>query len=250
MDKMRYLMVLAAVLSTVASTAQTADSRKDCNDEIFVIAGLNHPMYKMAENDVTVGLHYGHTWHNGLGFRAGFQYVPNVADIDNVFGVPLALCFRAGRRSASERLESGFSAAYDYAGSSGYDDEHAITGAFSGFLLNLFERIEFYAGVMPGYVAGNSSSVSQSSWGDGFRYSETRWTEKPYSFSVSLFAGVNLNFRIWRFDLKIMPGFQYNITDNFRMHKTSSDRVAGTSVSSVQPLRWTFLLNGGLAFHF
>ena len=55
-------------------------------------------MYKNMESDVVVGLHYGHYYPNGVGFRTGFQYIPTVVEIDNNFSVPLAITYRTGSR--------------------------------------------------------------------------------------------------------------------------------------------------------
>lgn len=69
------------------------------------------PMYKGVEADATVGFTYGQFYYNGLGFRAGFQYTPSVAEVDNAFGVPVAFAYRTGTRSRRARLESGLSSA-------------------------------------------------------------------------------------------------------------------------------------------
>jgi len=110
--------------------------------------------------------------------------------------------------------------------------------------------MEFYAGLTPGYIVGESSAVSKSSWGDGFRCYKESWTEKSNSFSKSADAGFNLNFRIWRFDLKLMPAFHYNVLDNYKRHTTTGDKVIGASSNNVKPLNRFFSMSGGLAFYF
>ena len=82
----RLLIIVSVVLMSFPLCAQKVIE----NDEIFAIVGANVPMYKNIEGDVVVGLHYGHYYPNGVGFRAGFQYTPTVVDIDNSFSVPLA----------------------------------------------------------------------------------------------------------------------------------------------------------------
>lgn len=53
------------------------------NNEVFVTVGADVPMYNGIESDVIIGIHYGHYYPDGTGFRAGFQYTPTVVDIDN-----------------------------------------------------------------------------------------------------------------------------------------------------------------------
>ena len=64
----RLLILIWAILLTVPLSAQKALE----NDEIFATVGVNVPIDNM-ESDVVVGLHYGHYYPNGVGFRTGFQ---------------------------------------------------------------------------------------------------------------------------------------------------------------------------------
>ena len=101
------------------------------NDEIIATVGVNVPMYNNMESDVVVGLHYGHYYPNGIGFRTGFQYVPTVVEIDNSFSVPLAITYRTGSRSRTAKLTS---AAYGVARTQDFDGENAFKYAFASFL--------------------------------------------------------------------------------------------------------------------
>lgn len=74
----RLLIIVSAILVTIPLSAQKALE----NDEIIATVGVNVPMYKNMESDVIVGLHYGHYYPNGVGFRTGFQYIPTVVEID------------------------------------------------------------------------------------------------------------------------------------------------------------------------
>ncbi|MBQ8629862.1 MAG: hypothetical protein IJ421_10365 [Prevotella sp.] len=60
---------------------------------------------------------------------------------------------------------------------------------------------------------------------------------------------MDISFRIWRFDLKLMPAFHYNITNNYRYHiemvAKGSDEVLGTTI---KPTKRFFAFNGGLTF--
>lgn len=240
----RLLIIVSAILVTIPLSAQKALE----NDEIIATVGVNVPMYKNMESDVIVGLHYGHYYPNGVGFRTGFQYVPTVVEIDNSFSVPLAVTYRTGSRSRSAKLTA---AAHGVAGTQVYEEEDILKYGLVNFLMNLFDRLEFHAGLTPGYVAGKSRDMYPSYHNSGMGYWEKTWTEKPSSFSLSADAGLGISFRIWRFDLKLMPAFHYNITNNYRYHiqegVRGSDEVIRTTV---KPIKWFFTFNGGLAFRF
>ena len=237
------LVILAAILLAIPLSAQKPLE----NDEIIATLGVNVPMYKNMESDVVVGLHYGHYYPNGVGFRTGFQYIPTVADIDNSFSVPLAITYRTGSRTTSAKLNS---AAHGIARTQVYDDGDALKYGLVTFLMNLFDRIEFHAGLTPGYVAGKSRDMYPSYRHFGIGWEKT-WTEKPSSFSLSADAGLDISFRIWRFDLKLMPAFHYNITNNYRYHIQEGIRGSDEVIrSSVKPIKWFFTFNGGLAFRF
>ena len=238
----RLLIILSTILSAIPLSAQKPLE----NDEIFATVGVHVPMYKNMESDVVIGLHYGHYYPNGVGYRAGFQYIPTVVDIDNSFSIPLAVTYRTGSRTTSAKLTS---AAYGVARTQGYDGDNALKYGLVTVLMNLFDRIEFHAGLTPGYVAGKSRDLYPSYRDFGMGYWEKTWTEKPSSFSLSADAGLDISFRIWRFDLKLRPAFHYNITNNNRYHIQEgirgSDEVLSTTV---RPIKRFFTFNGGLAF--
>lgn len=242
----RFIIVLSGVLAIASCFPLYAQKVKE-NDEIYASVGVNVPMYKEIESDVIVGLHYGHYHLNGTGYRIGFNYSPSVADVSNYIGIPLAFTYRTGSRSFSNRVQSAAIGALNSADGSGEDE---LKYGFPAFLMNMFDRIEFSAGFTPGYVSGGSSSPSESRYGYGLRHWKRTWTEKPYGFALSLDAGVNINFRIWRFDLKLMPAFHYIITNNYRYHTEKGEESAGLISSKDKPLRCFFTFSGGLAFRF
>ena len=240
----RLLIILSAILTTIPLYAQKVLE----NDEIIATVGVNVPMYRSMESDVVIGLHYGHYYPNGVGFRAGFQYIPTVVEIDNNFSVPLAITYRTGSRSLAAKLTS---AAYGVARTQAYNEGSTLKYGMANFLMNLFDRLEFHAGLTPGYVAGKSRETYPSYHYSGLGYWEKTWTEKPSSFSLSADAGFDISFRIWRFDLKLMPAFHYNITNNFRYHIQKGAQGSDDIISSaVKPVKWFFTFNGGLAFRF
>lgn len=105
-----------------------------------------------------VGLHYGHYYPNGVGFRSGFQYIPTVVEIDDSFSIPLTVTYRTGSRTTSAKLNS---AAYSIARTQVYDKDDALKYGLVNFLMNLFDRIEFHSGLTPGYVAGKTRDIGR-----------------------------------------------------------------------------------------
>ena len=240
----RIQIIISAIFVTIPLCAQKPLE----NDEIFATVGVNVPMYKNMESDVVVGLHYGHYYPNGVGFRTGFQYIPTVVDIDNSFSLPLAVTYRTGSRTRSAKVNS---APHGIARTQVYDEGDALKYGLATFLMILFDRIEFHAGLTPGYVAGKSREIYPSYHYSGLGYWEKTWTEKPSSFSLSADAGFDISFRIWRFDLKLMPAFHYNITNNYRYHIQEGIRGSDEVIrTTVKPIKWFFTFNGGLAFRF
>ena len=116
--------------------------------------------------------------------------------------------------------------------------------------MNLFRDMEFFAGITPGYVAGSSSRPSVSSWGWSPEYWQQSWTEKTRAVSLALDAGFCLNYSIWRFDVRLMPSFHYNLTGNYLYHSVSGRTDTDAASERNTPLRWFFTLSGGLAYRF
>ena len=205
--------------------------------DIGLQVGLNVPVSQTIRigSDVMLGVSYGQFYYNGLGFRTGLQYAASTADINDVFGVPVAFAYRTQSKSVQDRFETGAVGARNQMIYRGTHRSDAV-GILGGFLLNLFSDMEFFAGMTPGYIAGASQKPINSIW-----------VEKKYAFSLSLDAGTSLNYSIWRFDLKLTPAFHYNLTDNYIYHLSSG---TGASNEKTTPIRWFFTLNGGLAFRF
>ena len=238
------ILALAASLLCCNALAQTRD--------IGLQVGLNVPVYQKARigSDVMLGVNYGQFYYNGLGFRTGLQYSASTADINDVFGVPVAFAYRTHSKSASERFQTGAAGARDAVINRhpyGSGDAASFLG---GFLLNLFSDMEFFAGVTPGYIAGVSETPSRASWGNSWQYWEDTWVEKKYAFTMTLDAGMTLNYSIWRFDLKLTPAFHYNLTNNYLYHVSSGEKGTDVIKDGTTLIRWFFTLNGGLAFRF
>lgn len=169
---------------------------------------------------------YGQFYSSGLGFRAGLQWTSSVATVEHAFGLPLSVVWRSPSRTPSERVYSGAAGAIRGYGYSSLDG--AVGSLLAGFLMNLFSDIEFYGGVTPGWIAGTPAPGSK--------------TNVRTPFTLTLDAGMCINYSIWRFDIKLMPAFHFDPIG-------SLTRSTGTGGAET-PMRWFFSFSGGLAFRF
>ena len=235
---MKKLLILVLLILPLrfAFAQSTSDWRQDAG----FLVGINKPLGKtQLQGDIQLGITYAHFQRNGIGFRTGLLYTPEVAELDHSFGIPIAFSWRTPSRDDSGRWISGLYGAADAVSSGGRGRE-----MLSGFLLNLFSSAEFYAGVTPGWVLGRRGSDHYSS--DG----EHRWTERPFPLSLSLDAGMSLDYEIWRFKLKLMPAFHYLLTNNYRVYEEVRIPDLGIDHSHTHDVRWFFTFSGGLVFQF
>lgn len=217
--------------------------------DISVLAGVNVPLYKGIESDAVIAVNYSQFYHKGLGFRIGAQWSPSVADIDNSFGLPVSFAYRTKSRTTREKLQSGAAGSVhtmDYGPVYGEADDR-VRNMAGGFLMNLFSDMEFFIGITPGYVSGTSSNPSKMIYGSSLLYREESWTDKKNAISVSIDAGMCLNYSIWRFDIKVMPAFHYNLTANYIYNKSTVEEDIVVR-EYTRPLHWFFSLSGGIAY--
>lgn len=222
------------------------------NNDIGIVAGYHFPMYKDSGEGVIWGIIYSNWASSGLEFKTGFQYISRIAYVENVFNVPFAVAFRTNVKDTHKRLYDGFESAAKSSRIYVYDDNSEnIRNAVFSFLIGLFSNTEFYVGITPGYISGSNSSIRSSVWiSDRKTHWENSWTEVKNPFIMSFDAGLNLNYRIWRFDLKIMPSFHFNVIDNFVIHKSKGDSINGETFRTTSHVRWFFSISGGLTFNF
>ncbi len=239
-----FILCIAAMLVEFSMAAQVK--------EISLTAGVNVPLYKDVENDAVITVSYGQFFQDGFGFRAGFQWIPSVADVNCNFGMPVALAFHTKERTSQERINAGFSGAADTLTQDIISDNNYSAGRdlTAGFLMNLFSDLEYFIGITPGYIVGSSSPEHEATWGTSWQYWNNSWTEKKSSFSLTLDAGMMLNYSLWRFDLKITPAFHYCLTNNYVYHISSGEKNIDAKTSHIMPLSWFFTLSGGVAFRF
>ena len=239
------VIAISACMITINTPAQTRD--------VCLEAGINVPMSQKAGtgSDIMLGVNYGQFYYNGLGFRTGIQYSASTAGINDVFGVPIAFAYRTPSKTTAERFRTGASGARDALNYHSPYGNGSDAGSFiGGFLINLLSEMEFFAGITPGYVAGPSESPSKASWGSSWQYWEDSWVEKKHDFSLTLDAGMSLNYSIWRFDIKLTPAVHYNLTKNYIYHVSSGENEKVITKDNPIPIRWFFTINGGLAFRF
>lgn len=237
---------LSAILIITSQNASFAQ-RSIENEEIRCAIGVNVPMYKNVESDLLASVCYGYYYPSGVGFSMGVQYSPSVSDVNDYFGIPLAFTFRTRSRNTDQRVESAVGEAFE---SAAYGTDDYMKYGIASFLMNMFDKIEIFAGLTPGYIAGGSSEPSESIWGEGYDYWKKTWTERRHKVALSVDVGININYNIWRFDLKLMPSFHYNLTNNYIFYKEFTNKSTGEVVTSIKPLRFFFTFGGGVAFRF
>ncbi len=244
---MRKLLVVLAVISLTGSAAFAQKVHSD-NQDIRFTAGVRIPIEKTSamESEVMT-LTYGRYFHNGLGFRTGVQWMFENYSIDDYLGVPLLFSWRSGKRTFKESVKQGVdNAAWGaYHDKAYYNSDPDVQSALGSFFLGLFNRVEFFAGLTPGYIFGHGEEYHGESREEWYMRLNSR-------FSLSADAGLGLSFRIWRFELSAIPSVHYFITDNYRdMYITRYTHDGSTDVfTSAEAKSWQFSIQGGLSFTF
>ena len=131
-----------------------------------------------------------------------------------------------------------------------YNQNPTVDNVVGSFFTGLFNRIEFFAGLTPGYIFGpNDDSPRHGTYGgvkgESYMYIKNR-------FSLTADAGFGLSFNIWRFKLSVLPSVHYFITDNYRdVNNKSYTKPTGTESDFTDQARsWQFSIQGGLSFSF
>lgn len=244
---MKRLLVVLAVISLTGSATSAQKVHSD-NQDIRFSAGVRIPIENTSATESEVmTLTYGRYFYNGMGFRTGVQWMFENYDINDYLGVPLYFSWRSGKRTFKESVKQGVdNAAWGaYHDKAYYNSNPDVQSAVGSFLLGLFNKFEFFAGLTPGYIFGHK----EKSHGDTREESYMRLNTR---FSLSADAGLGLSFRIWRFELSAIPSVHYFITDNYRdMYITRYTQAGGTDVyTSDKAKSWQFSIQGGLSFTF
>lgn len=250
--RLKFLIISSVVLCLSTISAFAAGPVRNEKRDIGFHVGTYVPMYNGIEPDAIIGITYTQYNNLGVGFKMGVQYAPSVVELSDNYGAPIAVAYRTRKRSTGERLEHGaYSAASSLWHDVWYQSDRIGQSMLVAALSSLFSQAEYYVGVTPGFIQERHSGTSTSDIGGGEYIKE--YTKRNGFMFMTLDAGMNLNYAIWRFDIKLMPAFHYNVTGNYKLMTTrvaideGGDVVHPTGVTNA---RWFFSFSGGLSFRF
>lgn len=250
--RLKLLIISSVALCLSAISAFAAGPVRNEKRDIGFHVGTYVPMYNGIEPDAVVGITYTQYNNLGVGFKMGMQYAPSVVELRDNYGAPIAVAYRTRKRSTAERLEHGaYSAASTLWHDVWYQSDRIGQSMIAAALYSLFSQAEYYVGVTPGFILERHSGTSTSDIG-GAEYVK-EYTKRNGFMSMTLDAGMNLNYAIWKFDIKLMPAFHYNVTGNYKLMSTRIEKYdAGeyTYPTEVTNARWFFSFSGGLSFRF
>lgn len=244
---MKKTFVVLAVISLTCGAAYAQKVHPD-NQDIRFTAGIRMPIERsIASDEAIMSLTYGRFFDNGLGFRTGAEWMFTNMDIDSYLGIPLHLSWRSGKRTFKESVRQGTeNAAWGAYHNKAYYGTNPDAGTLmGGFISGLINRIEFFGGLTPGYIFGAKESGHGDSREESYMAINNR-------FSLTADAGLGMSFRIWRFELSVIPSVHYFITDNYReVHIRRDTHDGSTDVFTSDKARsWQFSIQGGLSFTF
>lgn len=246
---MRKIVVVFVVAALTGGSAFAQKAYKDYNQDFRFTAGVRIPVESSRANSGEVmSLTYGRYNDKGFGLRGGVQWMFENMDINDYLGVPLSVCWSSGKRTFKESLEKGvYNAAWGaFHDKLYYGTDPDAGSVLGGFFTGLFNRIEFFAGLTPGYIFGHSDSGYSGGTGS------LNYMSLNNRFCLTADAGLSLSIPIWRFQLSVIPSFHYFITDNYR--EVGVNRVThdgGTDEYTSDKARsWQFSIQGGLSFSF
>ena len=244
---------LLLALCIWGSTVVYAQENRQYNQEIRFGAGVRGQIGKSSDwgSSETLNLTYAHYNLHGVGIRTGVEFMPQNMHVDYYIGVPVAFSFRTRPYSFRESVAIGVESAAYGAVRDAYSGYGPTAGTIVGdFLLGLFNRMELFAGLTPGYIAGTNDPRHLS-------YSVDRVTERTMEvrnrFSITADAGLSMSLRIWRFNLGFVPALHYYLTNNYVDLRKTAPAVSDSGVLSARtetPVRFQFSILGALGFSF
>jgi hypothetical protein len=239
--------------ASAAGAAQTAKAVRPAGqglEEIRFGVGVRGAVDRTLRNGSPeiVSLSYARYNQKGLGFRTGLEFMPSNMKIDSYFGVPVAFSARTRSRTFSQSVRTGLeSAAVGAVRDAVYGYEPNARSIAGDFILGMFNRAEFFAGITPGYVFGTGSSRSKSD--DGMAITEQR-VDLVNRFAISADAGFSMSFLIWQFNLSIVPAVHYFLTKNYIYISETTPIDGGASKITETPVRFQYSVLGALGFNF
>ena len=195
----RLLPILsAALLSCFSSFAQVMNP--EClHHDIEVGVGIQVAPNMNTGADLRLDLSYGYFFRNGIGFRTGATYTPNMFELGKAVGLPISFAWR------TFKLDKSYS--NDTFHFDGYDSDHMLNqdypdyvkeqfvSGFASFLTQIASNIETDAGLTPGYLKGNIAD----------------------SFYMTGDLGLRTSWRIWHFNFTVNPAIHYLLTNKINM---------------------------------
>ena len=210
MKRILSFVLLIAILAIDRNTSAQTRSGRLAND-IEACIGIQGVPNSNNGVDMRLDLSYGYFFRNGIGFRAGATYTPQMLKVGKAIGAPISFAWRTSdldKNYNDDRIDyddydSRYMLHQDYPD---YVREQMVSG-FARFLTHLASSIEVDAGVTPGYLSGKRAD----------------------SFYMTGDIGLKTSWRIWRMNLSINPAMHYLLTDKINMgtnkiHLTTHER--------------------------
>ena len=202
MNMKRILSFALLITILVIDQNTSAQSRHGrLSNDIEACIGIQGVPNSNKGVDMRLDLSYGYFFRNGIGFRAGATYTPQMLKVGKAIGAPISFAWRTSdldKNYNDDRIDyddydSRYMLHQDYPD---YVKEQMVSG-FARFLTHLASSIEVDAGVTPGYLAGKRAD----------------------SFYLTGDIGLKTSWRIWRMNLSINPAMHYLLTDKINMGK-------------------------------
>lgn len=220
-----------AQIAQPVQTGQTASKEQKVNiarlyEDIEFSAGVMIPVKGKQGDFAMYQLTYGHYFYNGLGFKVGAQYIPELCGSECIMGVPIAFAYRSQLSGYKDALLNGMENMVGTAVFNPQDITDDPRGLLTSFLSGLVSRTEFFVGVTPDCIMG------EKDWPQARR------------FGLTADLGLRLSWRVWRFCLNFTPTFHYRVTNNHGICTSSG----WNSSPDFDPSRGFVSLRGGLSF--
>lgn len=242
----KFIILILVSFITILAQAQKINP-ESYTRELSGGVGFSTPFSDSYGADAVYWMNYSHYLGRHTGIRVGAQYMPENMEVDGFVGFPVSLSLRTGMRQTSDAYVYGGLLALDLLDAFIWDDGNFFANALAVFLLSMVNRAEFFVGLTPGYVYGDTHLHQGYYWDlDGNKYYETYGMRKNGSLYCSADAGLNFSWRIWRFTLNMTPSVHYNVTGNY--HRYSANEA--TIHPQDAPVRWFFSMNFGLGYLF
>lgn len=267
-NRLSFIIAVLLIPGGAAASAQTAQGAQEAAvaapakavrpagqglEEVRFGVGVRGAVDRTLRNGSPeiISLSYARYNQKGIGFRAGAEFMPVNMKIDSYFGLPVAFSARTRPRTFSQSVRTGLeSAAVGAVRDAVYGYEPNARSILGDFILGLFNRAEFFAGLTPGYIFGTNTP-----YGKGF--SDKTVTERTvdlnYRFSLTADVGFSMSFRIWNFNLGFAPAVHYYLTKNYiYITETSpiNDEVGGSPIVKETPVRFQYSVLGFLSYSF